>query len=130
MSTTHPADALRDGFSGQLLGQAQPGYDEARRVFNAMIDRRPALIARCASTADVVAAVHAAREHGLAVAVRGGGHSFSGLSTCDDGLLIDLAGLKSVTVDPWARTARAGGGVTVGRVRRRQLARPDRARPC
>jgi FAD/FMN-containing dehydrogenase len=114
MSTTHPADALRDGFSGQLLGPAQPGYDEARRVFNAMIDRRPALIARCASTADVVAAVHAAREHGLAVAVRGGGHSFSGLSTCDDGLLIDLGGLKSVAVDPRARTARAGGGVRWG----------------
>ena len=114
MSTTHPADALRDGFSGQLLGPEQPGYDEARRVFNAMIDRRPALIARCASTADVVAAVHAAREHGLAVAVRGGGHSFSGLSTCDDGILIDLGGLKSIAVDPRARTARAGGGVLWG----------------
>jgi FAD/FMN-containing dehydrogenase len=114
MSTTHPADALRDGFSGQLFGPAQPGYDEARRVYNAMIDRRPALIARCASTADVVAAVHAARERGLAVAVRGGGHSFSGLSTCDDGMVIDLGGLKSIAVDPQARTARAGGGVLWG----------------
>src|SRR6266702_4749714 len=64
MSTTHPAAALADGFSGQLIGPEQPGYDEARRVFNAMIDRRPALIARCASTADVVAAVHAARGPG------------------------------------------------------------------
>jgi FAD/FMN-containing dehydrogenase len=81
MSTTHPAQALTDGFSGQLLGPAQPGYEEARRVFNAMIDRRPALIARCATSADVTAAVHAAGEHGLAVAVRSGGHSFSGLST-------------------------------------------------
>src|SRR5215469_12168518 len=103
MSTTIPADALRDGFSGQLVGPAQPGYDEARRVYNAMIDRRPALIARCASTADVAAAVHAAREYGLAVAVRGGGHSFSGLSTCDDGIVIDLGGLKSIVVDPRAR---------------------------
>ena len=114
MSTTHPAAALADEFSGQLIGPEQPGYDEARRVFNAMIDRRPALIARCASTADVVAAVHAAREHGLAVAVRGGGHSFSGLSTCDDGIVIDLGGLKSIAVDPRARTARAGGGVLWG----------------
>ena len=114
MSTTHAVAALADGFSGQLIGPEQPGYDEGRRVFNAMIDRRPALIARCASTADVVAAVHAAREHGLAVAVRGGGHSFSGLSTCDDGIVIDLGGLKSIAVDPRARTARAGGGVLWG----------------
>src|SRR6478752_388995 len=119
MSTTHPAAApartcRADGFSGQLIGPEQPGYDEGRRVFNAMIDRRPALIARCASTADVVAAVHAAREHGLAVAVRGGGHSFSGLSTCDDGIVIDLGGLKSIAVDPDARVARTGGGVLWG----------------
>ena len=113
MSTTHPAEALADGFSGQLFGPEQPGYDEARRVFNAMIDRRPALIARCASTPDVVAAVHAGREHGQ-VAVRGGGHSFSGLSTCDDGIVIDLGGLKSIEVDPRAQTARAGGGVLWG----------------
>src|SRR6478752_5810701 len=119
MSTTHPAAApartcRADGFSGQLIGPEQPGYDEGRRVFNAMIDRRPALIARCASTADVVAAVHAAREHGLAVAVRGGGHSFSGLSTCDDGIVIDLGGLKKIDVDPEAKTASAGGGVLWG----------------
>jgi FAD/FMN-containing dehydrogenase len=107
-------DALREGFSGQVLGPAEPGYDEARQVFNAMIDRHPAVIARCASTADVVAAVEAAREHGLVVAVRSGGHSVAGLSTCDDGLLIDLGGLKSIAVDPEARTAKAGGGVLWG----------------
>jgi len=105
MRTTYPA---------HVLEPEQPGYDEARRVFNAMIDRRPALIARCASTADVVAAVNTARERGLVTAVRGGGHSFSGLSTCDDGMVIDLGGLKSITVDPRARTARAGGGVLWG----------------
>jgi len=97
-----------------VLRPSQPGYEEARRVFNAMIDRHPAVIARCASTADVVAAVNAARVHGLAVAVRCGGHSFSGLSTCDDGMVIDLRGLKSIAVDPQARTAQADGGVLWG----------------
>ena len=113
-STINTADVLRDGFSGDVPRPAQPGYEEARRGFNKMIDRRPALIARCASTADVAAAVSAAREHGLVVAVRGGGHNFSGLSTCDDGMVIDLRGLKSITVDPQSRTARAGGGVLWG----------------
>jgi FAD/FMN-containing dehydrogenase len=114
MSTTNLADALREGFSGQVLEPGQPGYDESRRLFNPVIDRHPAVVARCAITADVAAAVNAAREHQLIVAVRGGGHSFSGLSTCDDGMLIDLRGLKSITVDPQARTARAGGGVLWG----------------
>src|SRR5215475_10027548 len=107
MSTTIPADILRDGFSGQVMEPEQPGYEDARRVFNAMIDRCPALIARCASATDVVVAVNTARERDFDVAVRCGGHSFSGLSTCDDGMVIDLSGLKSITVDPRARTARA-----------------------
>jgi FAD/FMN-containing dehydrogenase len=114
MAAIDPVDALRDGFSGEALVPEQPGYDEARRVFNAMIDRRPAVIARCASTSDVVTALEAARERGLVVAVRCGGHSVAGLSTCDDGMLIDLSGLKSIAVDPATRTARAGGGVLWG----------------
>jgi FAD/FMN-containing dehydrogenase len=114
MTTTDPADDLRERLSGQVLRPGDPGYDESRRGFNGMIDRRPAVIARCADTADVVAAVNAARERGLVVAVRGGGHSVAGLSTCDDGMVIDLAGLKTIAVDPEARTARAGGGALWG----------------
>jgi FAD/FMN-containing dehydrogenase len=114
MTETNPAESLRHGFSGQVLTPDQSGYDEARRVFNGLIDRRPALIARCASTADVVRAVGVAREQELLVAVRGGGHSVVGLGTCDDGIVIDLGGLKSISVNPQARTARAGGGVLWG----------------
>jgi FAD/FMN-containing dehydrogenase len=114
MGTTDLADVLRKGFSGQVLESGQPGYDDSRRLYNPMFDRRPAVIARCATTADVAAAVNTARDHQLVVAVRGGGHSFSGLSTCDGGIQIDLRGLKSITVDPQARTARAGGNVQWG----------------
>src|SRR5918911_1342239 len=114
MTTSDPAATLRDRFSGDVLTASDPRYDQARRVFNGRIDRRPAVIARCTNTADVVAAVDCAREQGLLTAVRGGGHSFSGLSTCDDGIVIDLSGLKSITVDPDARRARAGGGVLWG----------------
>ncbi|MFE0802712.1 FAD-binding oxidoreductase [Streptomyces sp. NPDC058812] len=114
MTTTDLATALRQGFAGQVVRLAESGYEEARQVFNAMIDRRPAVIARPADTADVAAAVDFARDHGLVVAVRCGGHSVTGLGTCDDGMLIDLSGLKTITVDPQGRTARAGGGVLWG----------------
>jgi FAD/FMN-containing dehydrogenase len=114
MTAIEAADALRTRLSGEVILPGRPGYEESRRVFNGMYDRHPALIARCASTADVAGAVDIARERGLLVAVRGGGHSFSGLSTCDDGVVIDLGGLKSITVDPIARSARAGGGVLWG----------------
>jgi FAD/FMN-containing dehydrogenase len=107
-------EVLRDRISGEVILPANPGYDEAREVFNGMIDKRPAVIARCANTEDVVASVSFARENDLAVAVRSGGHSVSGLSICDDGILIDLAGLKTIEVDPETRTARAGGGVLWG----------------
>src|SRR5262245_46838322 len=106
--------ALKGTFEGQIILPGDGGYDECRQVFNAMHDKRPALIARCGSAADVVAAVNFARQHGLEVAVRSGGHSVAGLSVCEDGILIDLAGLKNIEIDPEARTARAGGGVLWG----------------
>ncbi len=114
MSENPAVDALADGFSGELILPDDSGYDEARKVFNSMIDRRPAVIARCASTDDVAASVNFAREQGLIVAVRCGGHSVAGMGVCDDGILIDLAGLKRIDVDPEAKTARTGGGVLWG----------------
>ncbi len=96
---------------GELLHPEDAGYDEARTLWNAMIDRRPALIARCAGTQDVVAAVNFARDHALLLSVRGGGHNVAGNAVCDGGLMIDLSPIKDIVVDPVARTARAGGGV-------------------
>ena len=109
-------DALATQMRGALIRPSDPGYDAARAVYNAMIDRRPALIARCADVADVIAAVNFARAQGLLLAVRGGGHNGAGLGICDDGLVIDLAGLKGIRVDPEARTVRVGGGCTLGEV--------------
>jgi FAD/FMN-containing dehydrogenase len=107
-------ETLRKRLTGEVILPGESRYDECRTVFNAMHDKRPAVIARCASTADVAAAVAFAREHGLIAAVRSGGHSVAGLSVCDDGILIDLSGLKQIDVDRVARTARAGGGVLWG----------------
>jgi FAD/FMN-containing dehydrogenase len=97
-------------FQGGLTVPGEPGYEEARKVYNAMIDRRPALIASCASAADVAKTVSFASDHQLLLAVRGGGHNGAGLGTCDDGVVVDLAGLKEIEVDPEARTVRVGGG--------------------
>jgi FAD/FMN-containing dehydrogenase len=113
MTTNGTLDALRAQLSGDLFTPDDAGYEEARPVYNAMFDKRPVAIARCATTADVVAAVNAARESGLEPAVRGGGHSVAGLSICD-GLVIDLSGLKAIDVDPMGKTARAGGGALWG----------------
>src|ERR687898_313285 len=109
---------LRDGFRGELLGPEDPGYDDARGVWNGSIDRFPALIARCAGVADVIAAVKFAKDNGLLVAVRGGGHSFPGLSVCDGGLVIDLSLMKGIRVDPEAHTVRAQAGVLLGELDR------------
>ncbi len=109
-------EAFRATLRGRLITPESAGYDEARTIYNAMIDRRPALIARCTDVADVVRAVGFAREHGLLVAVRGGGHNGPGLSLCEDGLVIDLQDLRGVRVDPEARTARVGGGCRWGEV--------------
>ena len=110
----HNVVDLRAEFTGQVLAPGDAGYDDGRKVFNAMHDKRPAVIARCASTSDVVKAVNFAREHGLLAAVRCGGHSVAGFSTCDAGILIDLAGLNRIDVNAETRTARAGGGVLWG----------------
>ena len=105
---------LRASFEGQVVAPADDGYDEHRRVWNGSIDRHPALIARCTSVDDVRSAVRFGRDHQLTVAVRGGGHSFPGLSTCDGGLLIDLRPMDGVRVDPDARVAGAQAGVLLG----------------
>jgi hypothetical protein len=116
---------LEDAFRGQLVsprgelvGPGDPSYDEHRKVWNGSIDRHPALIARCAGVSDVIAAVRFARRADLTVAVRGGGHSFPGLSVCDGGIVIDLGLMKGIRVDPEARTARAQAGVLLGELDR------------
>lgn len=111
-------DDLRARLRGTLLQAGDPGYDEARLVWNGMIDRRPALIAQCAGMIDVARAVQFARSYDLLVAVRGGGHSFPGHSTCDGGLVIDLSPMRRIEVDPQARRARAEGGVRWGELDR------------
>jgi FAD/FMN-containing dehydrogenase len=98
--------------SGVLLQPDDVGYDEARRLHNGMIDKRPALIARCRGSADVADAIGFARRHGLEITVRGGGHNVAGLAVCDDGLMIDLSLMKGIQVDPKTRRVRAQGGVT------------------
>jgi FAD/FMN-containing dehydrogenase len=109
-----------DAFAQQLHGSVtrpdDSDYDEVRTLYNAMIDKRPALIARCADRDDVVAAVKFGREQGLDIAIRCGGHNGPGLGSVNDGLVIDLSGLKTVTVDPDSRTAKVGGGCLVGDV--------------
>lgn len=104
--------ALASTFSGQLLRPTEPGYEEARRVHNGLVDKHPALIARCRNVADVVDAVNLARKLGLEVAVRGGGHNVAGRATVDGGLMIDLSPMKGIFVDKTARTVRVQGGAT------------------
>lgn len=118
MSTiaTVPFDQLQAALRGELIDPAHPRYEAERRVYNAMIDKRPAAIARCADVADVISAVRFAGAHNLLLAVRGGGHNGPGHGTCDDGLVLDLAPMKGIRVDPVARTARVEGGCTMADV--------------
>ena len=95
-----------------VLTPEDPGYEDARKVYNAMISRKPRLIAKCADPADVMAAISFAREQSLRVSVRGGGHNAAGLGVCDNGLVIDLSGMSYVHVDPSSRMVRVGGGAT------------------
>jgi hypothetical protein len=115
---TTAIDDLRAAFRGEVIGPDDSGYDEYRKVWNGSIDRRPGLIARCAGVADVRNSIRFGREHDLLVAVRGGGHSFPGLSVCDDGMLIDLGPMRGIRVDPQARTVRAQAGVLLGELDR------------
>jgi FAD/FMN-containing dehydrogenase len=107
-------DRLRAEMRGDLIEPDHPDYDAARHVYNGMIDKRPAAVARCADVADVIGAVSFARSEDLLVAVRGGGHSGAGKGTCDDGLVIDLSRMRGTRVDPKRRTARVDGGATWG----------------
>src|SRR4029450_9677264 len=111
MSIAEAVSTLSVSCSGQVLDPAHAAYDEARRVHNGLIDKRPALIARCHGTADVADAVTLARTLNLEVAVRGGGHNVAGRAVIDAGLMIDLSAMKGIHVDPRARVGRAQGGV-------------------
>lgn len=112
------ADDLRDAIRGEVIGRGDPGYDEARRVWNGLVDHHPAVIARCRGTADVVEAVRIARKYHPIVSIRGGGHQVAGSAVLDDALVIDLSPMTGVTVDAQARTARVRGGATWGDVDR------------
>jgi FAD/FMN-containing dehydrogenase len=115
LDTQHFA-SLKERFRGELVAPTDAGYEEARKLYNGMIDKRPGLIARCADVADVIAAVNFGRDQDLLIAVRGGGHSGPGLGSCDGGMVIDLSRLKGVRVDPAARTVRVEPGCAQGDV--------------
>ncbi|MFO1142461.1 MAG: FAD-binding oxidoreductase [Amaricoccus sp.] len=107
------ADALARGLKGSLVRIGEPGYEEARTVWNGMIDRRPGLVVRAAAASDVVATVDFAREHGVLMSIRGGGHQIGGLAVADGALMLDLSAMRSIEVDPGMRTARVGPGATL-----------------
>ncbi len=116
MTTQLNFDSLKAAIRGQLIQRNDAPYHEERKVYNAMIDKSPLAIAKCNDVADVIACVNFGRENNLVIAIRGGGHNGGGLGICDDGLVIDLSGIKYAHVDPAARTVRAGGGCTWGDV--------------
>src|SRR5262245_37786713 len=110
------AELTIQGFRGRLIGPSDKDYDEARALYNGMINKRPKVIARCTDAADVMLAVNFARDNKLLIAIRGGGHNGAGLGTCDGGLVIDLSQMKGVRVDPVARTVRVAAGCVWGDV--------------
>ena len=110
--------SCKDALRGELIRPADPSYDSARRLWNAAFDRKPALIVRCAGAADVVRAVSFAATHDLLTAVRGGGHSLSGQSGCDGGLVIDLSAMRAIEVDPLSQRARVEAGALLGQLDR------------
>ena len=112
-------NALKAKLRGDLIQPGDANYDEVRKLYNAMIDKRPDAIARCVDVADVMACVNYARENGILLAIRGGGHNGPGLGSCDGGLVIDLSRMRGVRVNPAARTAQVAGGCGVGRRRSR-----------
>jgi FAD/FMN-containing dehydrogenase len=116
VSTADSARAELASFGDRLIGPDDPVYDESRALFNAMIDRRPAVLALCADASDVAAVIRFARDRDLSLAVRGGTHNWGGLGSVDDGVVIDLSPMKAVSVDPGARTVRVGGGCVWGEV--------------
>jgi FAD/FMN-containing dehydrogenase len=116
MLNTTAIDQFKAGLRGELIQRHDPNYEEARKLYNAMIDKKPLLIARCADVADVISAVRFGRENNLLTAIRGGGHNGPGLGSCNDGLVIDLSPMRGVRVDPANRTVRAEAGCTQGGV--------------
>jgi len=118
MAKTNSFQQLASRLRGPLLLPGDGGYEDARRIFNAMIDRRPAAIARCTGAVDVIECVRFAREQNLLVSVRGGGHSIAGKAVCDDGLMIDLSQMKGIRVDPASRSAQAQPGLRLGELDR------------
>ena len=118
MDTTTGLAALRAEVGGDVVALGDDGYDDARAVWNADVDRRPAVVVRCSTTGDVQATLRYAVANELEIAVRGGAHSMSGMSTVDDGLVVDLSPMNAVAVDPDARRARVAGGALLGDVLR------------
>lgn len=110
--TAPPVERLRETVHGGVAAPGDPGYDEARKVYNAVHDKHPAVVVGAADAADVIETVGFARDEGLTLAVRGGGHGVAGPGTCDDGVVLDLARMRGIRVDPQTRTARAQGGCT------------------
>ena len=116
MSDGIPVDQFKTKLRGQIIGREDPGFEEACKVYNGMIHKRPLLIARCSDVADVIAAVEFGRENHLLTSIRGGGHNAGGLGVCDDGLVIDLTPMRYIRVDPKAKRVRVGGGSVWGEV--------------